>query len=100
MLASRICITGRLGFFLYVGTRDGLGGGCVGVVAAVVATAVVATAVVAAVVDDCCEFRLSKEVRDNLTTRPLGVVSFVVLVFIGREWEERGDKAEGDEGED
>ena len=85
-----------------MGTRDGLGGGWV-VATAVAAAATMAAAadaadVVVAVVD--CKWRLSKEVRDNLTTRPLGVVSIAVIDLMGRELEERGEREAGEEGED
>ena len=79
-------ITGRLDFVLNVGTRDGLGGGCVVAVAASVdAVAAVAVAVVG------CGLRLSKEVRESLATRATGVASSGVS-FVERECRERGER--------
>ena len=82
-----------------MGTLDGLGGGWV------VATAVAAAATMAAAADAVdvvvdCKWRLSNEVRDNLTTRPLGAVSIAVIDLMGRELEERGERDAGEEGED
>ena len=80
-------ITGRLDFVLNVGTRDGLGGGCVVAVVDSVAVAVVVVG---------CGLRLSKEVRESLATRATGVASSGVP-FAGRECEERGERTAWEE---